>query len=154
MDLVNLLVVVPASALAFYVLLEHLLPDVSCSARRALRVAFVAALKLFAISYGMHEPADHLHARFCAGSDDGPLCDVVAYQDDQLSHALYFAGLLEIDTVLLVAQAKAATLGVSLTERPRAGAPQRVESWRWRSPPVGASRRSGSTCSSCPLSPR
>jgi hypothetical protein len=43
-DLVNLLVVVPASALGFYLLLEHLLPDVSRSARRALRVAFAAAL--------------------------------------------------------------------------------------------------------------
>src|SRR3712207_427992 len=57
-DLVNLLVLVPASALAFYMLLEHLLPDVSRPARRALRVAFVAALYVFAISYGIHEPAD------------------------------------------------------------------------------------------------
>jgi hypothetical protein len=118
-DLVNLLVMVPASALAFYLLLEHLLPDVSRSARRALRVAFVGALYVFAMSYGMHEPADYLNARFCDGGDGGPLCDVVGYQDDQLSHALYFAGLLGIDAVLLVAQAKATTLGSGLGVRDR-----------------------------------
>jgi hypothetical protein len=118
-DLVNLLVIVPASALAFYLLLEHLLPDVSRSARRALRVAFVGALYVFAMSYGMHEPADYLNARFCDGGDGGPLCDVVGYQDDQLSHALYFAGLLGIDAVLLVAQAKATTLGSGLGVRDR-----------------------------------
>jgi hypothetical protein len=119
-DLVNLLVLVPASALAFYLLLEHLLPDLSPAARRALRVAFVAALYLFAMSYGMHEPADYLSARFCAGGEDGPLCDIVGYQDDQLSHFLYFAGLLGIVLVLLVAQAKAATLGADLSRRDRA----------------------------------
>jgi hypothetical protein len=118
-DLVNLLVLVPASALAFHLLLEHLLPDLSRSARRALRVAFVAGLYLFAISYGMHEPADYLSARFCDNGDGGSLCDVVGYQDDQLSHALYFAGLIGIDAVLLVAQAKATTLGTGLTARDR-----------------------------------
>jgi hypothetical protein len=119
-DVVNLFVLVPASALAFYLLLEHLLPDLSPRGRRALRVAFVAALYLFAVSYGMHEPADYLNARFCAHGEGGALCDIVDYQDDQLAHFLYFAGLLGIDVVLLVAQAKAATLGTDLSTRDRA----------------------------------
>jgi hypothetical protein len=117
-DVVNLLVIAPASAVAFYLLLEHLLADVSRQARRTLRGAFVAAVYLFAISYGMHEPADYLNARFCDG-DKGPLCDIVGYQDDELSHFLYFAGLLGIDAVLLAAQAKTATLGVSLARGDR-----------------------------------
>ena len=81
-------------------------------------MAFVAALYLFAVSYGMHEPADYLSARFCE-RDDGPLCDVVSYQDDQLSHFLYFAGLVGIVAVLLVAQAKATALGAGLAPRDR-----------------------------------
>lgn len=42
-DLLNLLVLSPTSVLAFYLLLEHMLPGVPKRARRALRVAFVAA---------------------------------------------------------------------------------------------------------------
>jgi hypothetical protein len=36
----------------------------------------------------MHEPPHHLHAQFCAGSDDGPLCDVVTLvgADSAFSH--------------------------------------------------------------------
>ena len=45
-DLLNLLVLAPASVLVFYLLLEHLLPHASQRARRAVRVAFVAAVPL------------------------------------------------------------------------------------------------------------
>jgi len=105
-DVVNLFVLVPASALAFFLLLEHVLADVDRRSRLRLRVGFVAALYLFAASYGMHEPADSLHARFCDGSSSAA-CDAIAYQDDGLSHGLYFAGLLGINAVLLFAQSAA-----------------------------------------------
>ena len=118
-DAVNLFVLVPASALAFYLLLEHVLVDVAARTRRALRIGFVAALYLFAVSYGMHEPADYLHARFCDGGDGGAFCGAVAYQDDELSHQLYFAGLLGINAVLLLAQAAAASVGSALARRDR-----------------------------------
>jgi hypothetical protein len=105
-ELLNLLVLPPASALAFYLLLEHLLGGVAAGARRALRLAFLAALYLFALSYGMHEPANYVHDSFCGG-DGGRLCDVVEYHDDGLSHLLFFAGLAGIAAVLLIAQAVA-----------------------------------------------
>src|SRR3712207_1628052 len=58
-DLLNLLVIAPAGLLVFHALLEHLRPG------RWSRLAFAAAAYLFAASYGMHEAADYLHARFC-----------------------------------------------------------------------------------------
>ena len=96
-DVLNLLVLAPASVLVFHLLLEHLSPS------RTLRVAFVAAVYLFAASYGMHEAADYLNARFCPG--DTALCGIVGYQDDELSHLLFFAGFAGIAATLLAAQA-------------------------------------------------
>jgi hypothetical protein len=93
----------PASVLLFYVLLEELRP------RRAHRIAFVAAMYVFALSYGMHEPANYLHERFC-DPERGALCEIVAYHDDELSHLLFFAGFAGIDVVLLLAQAAAGGL--------------------------------------------
>jgi hypothetical protein len=99
-DVLNLLVIAPAGLLVFHALLEHLSPGPK------LRLAFVAAAYLFAASYGMHEAADYLNARFC---DAGPseLCAIVGYQDDELSHLLFFAGFTGIAAVLLAAQAAA-----------------------------------------------
>jgi hypothetical protein len=118
-DVVNLMVLAPASALVLYLLLEHVLGDLPRRARRRLRFAFVAALYLFAASYGMHEPADFIHAEFC-GREDGALCESVAYHDDELSHGLFFAGLAGMDAVLLLAQAGTRTLGAHLSARERA----------------------------------
>ena len=99
-DVLNLLVIAPAGLLVFHLLLEHL----NGSAR--LRLAFLASAYLFAASYGMHEAADYLNARFCPG--DGELCAIVGYQDDELSHLLFFAGFAGIAAVLLAAQARVA----------------------------------------------
>ncbi|HYM56770.1 MAG TPA: hypothetical protein VES79_02300 [Solirubrobacteraceae bacterium] len=107
-ELLNLLVFPPASVVAFYLLLEHVLADVEPRRRLALRLAFVAAAYLFAAGYGMHEATNYLNARFCGGSGTGgALCEIVAYQDDELSHLLFFAGFAGIDVVLLLAQANA-----------------------------------------------
>jgi hypothetical protein len=109
-DLLNLLVIAPAGLLVFHALLEHLRPS------RTARIAFVAAAYLFAASYGMHEAADYLHARFC-DPGTGELCAIVGYQDDELSHLLFFAGFTGIAAVLLAAQA---TTAAATTPRDRA----------------------------------
>jgi hypothetical protein len=106
-ELLNLLVLPPAGVLVFYVLLEDLLAGADARTRRRARAAFLAATYLFALSYGIHEPANYLHDRFCAG-ERGELCEIVAYQDDELSHLLFFAGFAAIDAVLLLVQAAAA----------------------------------------------
>jgi hypothetical protein len=98
-DVLNLLVLAPAGLLVFHALLEHLRPG------RWARLAFAAAAYLFAASYGMHEAADYLSARFCPGAAE--LCEIVGYQDDELSHLLFFAGFAGIAAVLLAAQATA-----------------------------------------------
>jgi hypothetical protein len=100
-DVVNLLVIAPAGVLVFHLLLEQLNPS------SRLRLAFIAASYLFAASYGMHEAADYLNARFCPG--DAELCAIVGYQDDELSHLLFFAGFTGIAAVLLAAQATVRT---------------------------------------------
>lgn len=105
-ELVNLLVLPPISALAFFLLLEHLIGGVAARRRRALRLAFLAALYVFALSYGMHEPANYVHQELCGG-DGGRLCQVIDYHDDGLSHLLFFAGFAGIAAVLLIAQAAA-----------------------------------------------
>ncbi|MDP9294865.1 MAG: hypothetical protein M3O90_10670 [Actinomycetota bacterium] len=96
-ELLNLLVFPPASVLAFYLLLEHVLADVDARRRRALRLAFLASAYLFAAGYGMHEATNYLNARFCGGSGSGgALCEIVGYQDDELSHLLFFVGFAGI----------------------------------------------------------
>jgi hypothetical protein len=114
-DVLNLLVLAPASLLAFHLLLEHVLDGASARVRRALRTAFIAAAYLFAASYGMHEAADYLHARFCPGADE--LCGIVAYQDDELSHFLLFAGFAGIAATLLAAQAAAPAIATTAKDR-------------------------------------
>jgi hypothetical protein len=116
-DVVNLLVLAPASALVLYLMLEHVLGDLSQRARRRLRLAFLAALYLFAASYGMHEPADFVHAELCGGREYGALCESVGYHDDELSHGMFFVGLAAMDAVLLLAQAGASSLGTRLGRR-------------------------------------
>jgi hypothetical protein len=114
-DVLNLLVLAPASLLAFHLLLEHVLAGATPKARRALRFAFIAAAYLFAASYGMHEAADYLHARFCPGDDT--LCGIVIYQDDELSHLLFFAGFAGIAATLLAAQAVAPAIASTTKDR-------------------------------------
>jgi hypothetical protein len=114
-DVLNLLVLAPASVLAFYLLLEHLLDGTAVRTRRALRLGFLAATYLFAASYGMHEAADYLNARFCPS--DESLCGIVGYQDDELSHLLFFAGFAGIAATLLVAQAAAPASAGTTTDR-------------------------------------
>jgi hypothetical protein len=119
-DVLNLFVLAPASALILYLLLERVLADVPSRARRRLRLAFVGAVYLFALSYGMHEPADFVHAEFCGGANGGgALCDAVEYHDDELSHFVFFVGLAGMNAVLLLAQAASTGVGVAMARRDR-----------------------------------
>ena len=53
----------------------------------------------------MHEAADYLDARFCAGAAADPgLCAIVAYHDDELSHLLFFAGFTVVNVVVMLTQ--------------------------------------------------
>jgi hypothetical protein len=119
-ELVNLLALPPLSALGWYLVLEHVVGrSIDRRVRRRLRLAFAAALYLFALSYGMHEPANYLSERFCDRATGDGLCAAIAYQDDQLSHLLFFAGFAGIQAVLLVAQAAAVGATPALTVRER-----------------------------------
>jgi hypothetical protein len=82
--------------------------DVPVLPHDALRLVDVLA------SYGMHEATDYLHSR-CAG--DGAFCSIVAYQDDELSHFLFFAGFAGIAATLLAAQAAAPAVATTAKDR-------------------------------------
>jgi hypothetical protein len=119
-ELVNLLVLPPVSALGWYLVLEHVLArGADRRLRRRLRLAFAAALYLFALSYGIHEPANYLSERFCQDGGGDGLCAAIAYQDDELSHLLFFAGFAGIQAVLLAAQAAVAGATTVLRGRER-----------------------------------
>ncbi len=71
---------------------------------RALDVVFVAGAYLLAAGNGMHEVTNYLHVRFCSPSPaaTGQLCDVVAYDDDQFSHGVFFAGFVLLNLSVLL----------------------------------------------------
>jgi hypothetical protein len=69
----------PAAALAFYLLLEHLAGGVAARTQRALRLAFLAGLYLFAVSYGMHEPANYVGDRLLVLGNASLIAAAIVY---------------------------------------------------------------------------
>jgi hypothetical protein len=76
---------------------------------------------LLAAGYGDHEVTNYLHTRFCPETPAGAaasmpaggageatldtLCAIVAYNDDDFSHLVFFAGFVGVNLALLLAQA-------------------------------------------------
>jgi hypothetical protein len=75
---------------------------------------FALSVYLLAAGYGNHEVTNYLHVRFCGAAATAPdrLCEVVAYNDDDFSHLVFFAGFVGVNLALVIAQAA----------HPRAGA--------------------------------
>lgn len=74
---------------------------------KVLGLAFLLAVYVFGASYGDHEVTNYLNSRFCIekplpnGED---LCRIVAYNDDDFSHYLFFAAFVAINTILMLMQ--------------------------------------------------
>jgi hypothetical protein len=100
-DLNNMLLGLLA-VLVYYLIIRYL-ERRSGRTPGALGVAFVVGAYLYAASYGSHEVTNYLHVRFCpdAASD---LCRIVAYNDDQFSHLLFFAGFIVLNVVIMLTQ--------------------------------------------------
>jgi hypothetical protein len=90
-------------AVLVYYLIVRYLDRRSGRTSGALGVAFVVGAYLYAASYGSHEVTNYLHVRFCPDTA-GDLCRIVAYNDDQFSHLLFFAGFIVLNVVVMLTQ--------------------------------------------------
>ncbi|HEY7273255.1 MAG TPA: hypothetical protein VH502_11015 [Actinoplanes sp.] len=90
-------------AVLVYYLIVRYLERRSGRSSGALGVAFVVGAYLYAASYGSHEVTNYLHVRFCPDTASD-LCRIVAYNDDQFSHLLFFAGFIMLNVVVMLTQ--------------------------------------------------
>jgi hypothetical protein len=91
-------------AVLVYYLIVRYLERRSGRTHGALGVAFVVGAYLYAASYGSHEVTNYLHVRFCPDTASD-LCRIVAYNDDQFSHLLFFVGFIVLNVVVMLTQA-------------------------------------------------
>lgn len=110
-DLLNMLVLPVASLLTSVLLkrwLEARVPDIGgwpgARGVLALDLTFMLGVYVLAASYGTHEVTNYLNVRFCDG-DTSRLCEIIAFNDDEFSHWLFFSGFIVINAVLLALQA-------------------------------------------------
>jgi hypothetical protein len=112
-DLLNLLALPLASTLVLWLLWRELQRNTSvagASTRVALELAFVAGIYLLAASYGTHEVTNYLNTRFCleggAGVEaaGGAICRIIAFNDDEFSHWVFFAGFSIVNASLMLQQ--------------------------------------------------
>ena len=107
-DLHNMLTLPLVSILAFYLLKKAVEANgtpASARAHLAVNVAFVAGIYLLGAGYGDHEVTNYLHSRFCGRGDASPLCRIVVFNDDELSHWVFFAGFVLVNAALMLLQA-------------------------------------------------
>ncbi len=107
-DFHNMLTLPLVSIVAFYLLkkeVEAAGPSRSDRGQLWANVAFVVGVYLLGAGYGDHEVTNYLHSRFCGRGDTSPLCRIVIFNDDELSHWVFFAGFVLVNAALMVLQA-------------------------------------------------
>ena len=107
-DLHNMLTLPLVSILAFYLLKKTVEANgtpASARAHLAVNLAFIAGVYLLGAGYGDHEVTNYLHSRFCGRGDASPLCRIVAFNDDEFSHWVFFAGFVLVNAALMFLQA-------------------------------------------------
>ena len=107
-DFHNMLTLPLVSIVAFYLLkkeVEAAGPSRSDRGQLWANVAFVVGVYLLGAGYGDHEVTNYLHSRFCGRGDASPLCRIVAFNDDEFSHWVFFAGFVLVNAALMLLQA-------------------------------------------------
>lgn len=105
-DLNNMLVAL-ISLVTGYLLkktIEYNSPAREGRAHTAWNLVFIVGVYLTAVSYGIHEVTNYLHARFCLDDPSGDLCRIVIFNDDEFSHWLFFAGFIMVNAAILFLQ--------------------------------------------------
>lgn len=104
-DLLNMLLFPLASLAAFQLLKDHLAypsPARESARHRLLNLLFLLGVYVTGASYGLHEVTNYLNIRFCIPEIVAPdLCQIIAYNDDEFSHYLFFAGFVITNVVVL-----------------------------------------------------
>ncbi len=106
-DLHNMLTLPLISLVAFYLLkkqLEYDTPAREGGRHRTLSLLFVVGVYLLGAGYGAHEVTNYLHIRFCSSGDTDVLCRIVAFNDDEFSHLVFFTGFVLINATLMLLQ--------------------------------------------------
>jgi hypothetical protein len=69
---------------------------------RLLNLLFLLGVYITGASYGLHEVTNYLNIRFCIPESIAPdLCQIIAYNDDEFSHYLFFTGFVITNGVVL-----------------------------------------------------
>jgi hypothetical protein len=105
-DLINMLPLPLVSGIASWLLLRLLEGRAPTGAKGILPlgITFFIGLYLLATSYGTHEVTNYLHVRFCPPEESSRLCQIIAFNDDEFSHWLFFAGFVLMNIALLLMQ--------------------------------------------------
>lgn len=109
-DFLNMLFIPAVSVIASYFLKAHIEHTTNTQARRwqkiLLTLIFVLGIYWLGASYGTHEVTNYLHTRFCGEETTlpGNLCSIIAYNDDDFSHYVFFTAFVMINAVLLFTQ--------------------------------------------------
>lgn len=105
-DLLNMIPLPLLSLVGFYWVkkwAERDGPARDGTSHRWLSLAFLIGVYLLGVSYGAHEVTNYLHGRFCY-EDSSRLCQIIAFQDDEFSHWVFFTGFVMVNASLLFLQ--------------------------------------------------
>jgi hypothetical protein len=70
-----------------------------------LGVLFVSGVYLFGAGSGTHEVTNYLNSRFCAaGKISSPICNIIAFNDDEFSHYVYYLGFILLNVSLMLVE--------------------------------------------------
>lgn len=103
----NAMIPIPLlSIILYYLLLRELIYESSFKKTKLyilLFLLFITGVYLFGASSGNHEVTNYLNTRFCEkGTIDSSLCNIIAYNDDEFSHIIYYLGFVFMNIVLLL----------------------------------------------------
>jgi hypothetical protein len=67
-----------------------------------LALLFISGVYFFAAGSGTHEVTNYLNTRFCdAGRTKNTICNIIAYNDDEFSHYVYYLGFILLNVSLM-----------------------------------------------------
>lgn len=106
-DFNNMLVLPLISLMALYLLkktIEYDSPAREGRVHTGWNLVFIIGLYLTAVSYGDHEVTNYLHQRFCMVSSSADFCQIVIFNDDELSHWVFFTGFVMVNMAVIFLQ--------------------------------------------------
>ena len=90
---------IPLSSVLLYVLLKE---QITKSTHVLYTLILITGIYLFAAGSGDHEVTNYLNIRFCdSGKSTTAICNSIAYNDDEFSHYVYYAGFILLNIALM-----------------------------------------------------